>query len=491
MATPASPLMLTGALKEQIENDALLEEQVRSLAQEIVVTVVPPGRDGARLQDMRGQVPSPDNVERVKPPEKATQDAAYRASRLGLRVLRVGRYSVTVSGPAHLIREQLGIELGVFAKPRMEPVASVRVFAAATSEPRASDLYVAPLESLTVPAVPPEIDDFVFVPPPIFFAPADPPSGLAYHHLPLDRIAHLLQVPDAATGSGVRVAVVDTGFHPHPYYSARALRYRAVPTESAPQPEIDTNGHGTAISANVFATARDAEVLGFQSSGTNPAALEDAADSGADVISCSWGWNHEQSFPVLELTINDIVQEGKIVLFAAGNGHLAWPGSMPAVLSVGGVFADPNNELEASNYASGFQSSLYPGRRVPNVSGLCGRTPKGIYIPLPCPPGSEIDRAQSGSVFPSGDTTAASDGWTVASGTSSATPQIAGVAALLVAEARRKGVTLNTRRVQEILEQSAVPVQKGRNAFGFPATGHPNVAVGFGLVNASAALALV
>jgi hypothetical protein len=45
--------------------------------------------------------------------------------------------------------------------------------------------------------------------------------------------------------------------------------------------------------------------------------------------------------------------------------------------------------------------------------------------------------------------------------------------------------------VRRLLEQSAQPVQKGSNAQGFPAVGHPNVAVGFGLVDAAAALALV
>jgi len=483
---------MTGGLNEQVKNNPALESRIKKLTEDdIVVTVVPPGRDGTRLQELRGMVPSPGQTHLLKPSAKFLENAAKRCGSLGFRVLRVGRYSVTVSGPANLIRELLGVELGVFAKPRMDAVPSVRAFAGAMTQPRPSDLYVAPVQSLTVPAQAEEIHDYVFIPPPILFESPDPPPGLPYHHVPLDRIPQLLNVPALATGDGVKVAVVDTGFYKHPYYSKRGLQYKPVATNTSPNPENDINGHGTAIAANVFSTASKGEVLGFQSSGTNPAALEDAGDSEADIISCSWGWNQEQSFPVLELTINDILEEGKIVLFAAGNGHFAWPGSMPGIISVGGVFFDENSELQASTFASGFQSSLYPGRRVPDISGLCGKGPKGIYIPLPCPPGSEMDKANSGPVFPPGDTTVEGDGWTVASGTSSATPQIAGVIALLVAKARAKGIKLDCARVKSILEQSATAVEKGRNAFGFPATGNPNVAVGFGLVNATAALNLV
>jgi len=38
------------------------------------------------------------------------------------------------------------------------------------------------------------------------------------------------------------------------------------------------------------------------------------------------------------------------------------------------------------------------------------------------------------------------------------------------------------------LERSCVAIAVGRNAMGFPAAGQPNTAVGFGLVDATAAL---
>jgi subtilisin family serine protease len=157
------------------------------------------------------------------------------------------------------------------------------------------------------------------------------------------------------------------------------------------------------------------------------------------------------------------------------------------------VFADRNGALEASNFASGYTSDLYPNRKVPDVCGLCGQKPRAVYIMMPCPPNCEMDKSLGGQAFPDKDETAKNDGWVGASGTSSATPQVAAVVALMVEKARNKNPprVLTNRDVRQILQNTAVPVQKGNNAQGFPAVGHPNVAVGHGLVDATAALAQV
>jgi subtilisin family serine protease len=117
--------------------------------------------------------------------------------------------------------------------------------------------------------------------------------------------------------------------------------------------------------------------------------------------------------------------------------------------------------------------------------------PKAVYIMMPCPPNSTMDNEFGGSAFPDGDSTTVRDGWVGASGTSSATPQIAGVAALLIERARAQQKTLTTAAVRKILQNSALSVQTGRNFQGFPATGQPNIAVGYGLVDAGKALGLV
>ncbi|MDB5532386.1 MAG: hypothetical protein JWO28_701, partial [Hyphomicrobiales bacterium] len=337
------------------------------------------------------------------------------------------------------------------------------------------------------------VDHLVFIPPPLYFAapPSDKTPAVTFHALDDTKIRQVLKVPAEYDGTGVRIALVDTGFYPHPYYATRNLRLKAMPTSSAPQPDVDSFGHGTAIAYNIFAVAPQVEVLGFQETDPPQNALEDAADANVDIISCSWGWDREQLFPILQASLLSIIQEGKIVLFAAGNGHYSWPGSEPDVISVGGVYWDAAGNLEASDYASGYMSGMFPNRRVPDISGLCGQRPRAVYIMMPTQPGNTMDKENGGSPFPDGDGAGTNDGWVGASGTSSATPQIAGITALLVQKARGKNRKLTPADVKQILEQSCIAVTAGRNAMGFPAIGQPNTAVGYGLVDAAAALAQV
>ena len=104
---------------------------------------------------------------------------------------------------------------------------------------------------------------------------------------------------------------------------------------------------------------------------------------------------------------------------------------MPDVVAVGGVFMDRDGSMRASDYASGFMSNVYPGRRVPDVSGLVGMRPKAIYIMLPLSEGAAIDVGNAGGTHPNGDETPNNDGWAAFSGTSASCPQVAGVCALI------------------------------------------------------------
>jgi hypothetical protein len=486
---PTLPRTLTFAdgLEDVVAGDEGLAARARRLERELCVTVQPRTRSGKTLRDARGLPPAGVALDDYRPDDAACDAARRFLESHGLRVLRRGRFGITVKGTARQLQKVLDVDLGVFALPRREPARSVRAFAQAAAPPHASDLFIAPVHSINVRVGKEGIDDLLFIPPPLHFGtPAAIPPTPAYHHLQAAGIRQLLNVPGGATGAGVRVAVVDTGFYPHPYYAANGYRLTPVPTAVSPNPERDGSGHGTAIALNVFAVAPGCEVLGIQKTDVLDA-LEEAA-SQADVISCSWGWPFEQGFPVVEKTLQDIVAEGKIVLFATGNGEQAWPASMPEVIAVGGVYADAAGVLEASSYASGFVSSRYPPRSVPDVSGLCGQAPRGIYIVMPCPPRSPLDVSLGGAPFPDHDATPPDDGWVVASGTSAATPQVAGVVALMLEKARATGRTLDTAGVRSILQQTCRPVTTGANAFGIPANGHPNVAVGYGLVDATAAL---
>jgi serine protease AprX len=491
-ASAPTSFVYAPGLERLVATSPTLSEKAKELGDRVIFSVAPRTVSGERIQAYRGRL-SERHIGDFRPNMDSTTVAVDRLKELGFTVLREGRFAITASGPARLVSELINAPLTIQARPRRTRVRSTQNFAVSFEAPMPDDLYMTPPESLTISAakISEMIDDFVFIPPPLYFSAAQTPPVHSWRSISDGEIRQLLQVPPAATGAGIKVGIVDSGAFLHPYYTAKNLDYRPTATQSGPNPEEDFNGHGTAIAYNVFAIAPAATVMGFQRGGAPQDSLEEAADTDVDIISCSWGWDQEQSFPLVEASIRDIVVQGKIVLFASGNGQRAWPGSMPEVISIGGVYADPAGQLEASNYSSGFTSDLYPSRKVPDVSGLVGEKPRAIYIMMPCPPGCVLDRDLAGADFPNHDQTAMDDGWIGASGTSSATPQIAGVIALLLQAARAQGRQLSLEDVRSILQRTAVPVERGNSAQGFPAIGHPNIAVGFGLVNAAAAIAAI
>ena len=288
----------------------------------------------------------------------------------------------------------------------------------------------------------------------------------------------------APDGRGITVAIVDSGFFvAHPFFKLGGFDFTAV--DVGP----DDSGHGTAMAWNVLQVAPGCTLRGYRLDDA-AGAIERAADDGARIISCSWGWPDEQSFNLLELSIRSVIEEdGATVLCAAGNGERYWPASHPKVVAVGGVHANPTDgTLEASDYASGFRSDLYASRDVPDVSGLCGTAPRGIYLPLPVPAASIADVSLHGPSYPEADETKSDDGWVYDSGTSSATAQVAGVVAVMAQHAAASGKLLTPAAIKRCLQVGATAVERGRNAFGVPAVGHPNIAAGWGLANVQAAL---
>lgn len=482
-------LSFAEGLESTVRSSEKLSDTVAALSKSVRFTIAIQNKSGAPIQHQRGML-SKQNYSQFRPDPEYVANAIDRVTELGFKVVRRGRFGVTIEGPLELVSEVSGEDFLVQAQRRRGGARSTFSFAESLAEPKEEDLYVVPKTSLSIDAkIDGRVDHLVFTPPPMYFATSPMAPSVGYHNVAAADIRRLLNVPDSADGNGVKVGVVDSGFYKHPFYSS--FDYTPTDTVSAPNADKDSYGHGTAITYNVFATAPGAKVLGFKQSSPPQDALEDAADAGCRVITCSWGWPNEQVFPIVQATLFDIISDGAIVLFAAGNGHYAWPASEPDVITVGGVYANPSDQLEASNFASGFMSSQFPGRRVPDVCGLCGEVPRAIYIVMPTQPRNTMDFDLGGAGWPQFDETTTDDGWVGASGTSSATPQVAGVVALMLQRADNVGRTLVQADIRQILSQSAVPITRGRNAMGIPAIGHPNVATGWGLVDATKALKII
>src|SRR5262249_20139260 len=153
------------------------------------------------------------------------------------------------------------------------------------------------------------------------------------------------------TGRGIRVAMVDSGWYRHSYFTSRG--YKVAPVVLGPgasESDKDESGHGTGESANILALAPECELLPVKMNFVNTIGAFNAAVAlRPDIITCSWG-SHSPFFlsaadVALGASVAAAVASGITVIFAAGNGHAGFPGQHPDVVSAGGVFMDSDGSL--------------------------------------------------------------------------------------------------------------------------------------------------
>ncbi|MPY51256.1 S8 family serine peptidase [Streptomyces acidicola] len=448
--------------------------------------------------------------------DQSTRNSARgTAEAAGLTVTAESEMGLTVSGPPQAFEELTGGRIESY--DALQQVESGRV------------RYVTHLdivgegqpEDRAVGAVPgaDAIDAVVLEQPRAphrLFPPPQPPSVAKFHlRLPGD-VAMLVGATaahhDGQVGSGVPVAMTDTGQFAHPYFTLHGYDIRpAVVLEPGTNPAEDPVGHGTGESANIFAVAPGATLRPYRASNSNglltsavAAFVRAKSDLLADsdspgVMTNSWGGDDPYPPPgpppaaarVWALEIRDAVERNITVVFSAGNGQFSIEAQVPGVIAAGGVFAGPGLDLQASDYASGYVSPWFQNVTVPTVCGLVGKLPRAQYLMLPVPPGCEIDieesQAGDGLVPDPGDGTRPDDGWALFSGTSAAAPQVAGAAAVLLGAQPR----LTPGQVAEALAATAtdVTVGHGHPRFGNQAGPGFDAATGPGLINVSAALA--
>ena len=325
--------------------------------------------------------------------------AAAQLQTAGFTVLRMSSTTINIAGPADLYRSAFACSLTPEERPVIkeqgrEDTASF-VECPDTDLPGLIDTAGTPFADL--------LEGVALEEPRYFMAASSFPPPVAYWHLDVPGDVSLGCNADQAhrgltTGAGVKVVMVDSGQFLHPYFPARGYRVNPVVLgPGATDPEADENGHGTAESANVFALAPDVDFTMVKTNFVNTIGSFNAAvELGPQIISCSWG--SDKRNPPLSAADNALaaavavaVASGIVVVFSAGNGHYGFPGQHPDVISAGGVYLDQTGALQASDYSSGFASNIYPGRNVPDLSGLVGMRPRAAYIMLPLEPGDEID----------------------------------------------------------------------------------------------------
>ncbi|MBT8343029.1 MAG: S8 family serine peptidase [Desulfatitalea sp.] len=113
----------------------------------------------------------------------------------------------------------------------------------------------------------------------------------------------------------------------------------------------------------------------------------------------------------------------------------------------------------ATNYTSGYMSSWFSGRRVPDICGLCGTRPTAGYIILPVQKGAYLEKA---------------NGWGAFSGTFAAAPMVACVCALL----KKADPSLTPADIKNLLNFTARGITMGVNAHNEEACPGPDKANG-------------
>ncbi|MFJ7300185.1 S8 family peptidase [Streptomyces sp. NPDC099088] len=237
-------------------------------------------------------------------------------------------------------------------------------------------------------------------------------------------------------GKGVKIAVLDTGIDAtHPDLKDQVI---AAKNFSTSVDATDKFGHGTHVASIAAGTGAksggtykgvapgakllNGKVLGDDGSGDDSqilAGMEWAAEQGADVVNLSLGGGDTPEIDPLEAEVNKL-SETKGILFAIAAGNdgdlgeqtVGSPGSAAAALTVGAV--DDKDKLASfSSRGPGLDGQIKPDVTAP-----------GVDITAAAAPGSLIDQ-EVGEKPP---------GYLTISGTSMATPHVAGAAAILKQE---------------------------------------------------------
>ena len=285
------------------------------------------------------------------------------------------------------------------------------------------------------------------------------------------------------TGEGVIVAVLDVGVNynhadlsSHMWESAD-YPYHGYDFAYNDNNPMDNHGHGTHCAGTVAgdgtagsqtgmapgATIMALKVLNDNGGGVESAtwqAIEFAVDNGADVLSMSIGWMHSSNPDRVTWrnTMNNALAAGVVASVAAGNDYgsitnpddVRTPGDCPppwlnpdqtltggisAVVCVGATNSNDNIAAFSSRGPSSWEN-VNPFNDYPFNPEI------GLLRPDVSAPGVDVKSCNAFNV----------NGYTTMSGTSMATPGVAGVMALLLS----KNSNLTPEMIDQLLETTAI-----------------------------------
>ncbi len=186
-----------------------------------------------------------------------------------------------------------------------------------------------------------------------------------------DRLVHL-DHPElaAATGRGVKVAVIDSGVfadHDHIHGVAGGV---GIGADLVPHGDyVDRLGHGTAVSAAILEKAPDVELLAvrvFDRSLSVPApilveAIDWAAQRDVKLINLSLGTEKPEHEEILRAAVGRAGERGAVVVSAAESDGRVWlPGSLAETIGVRLDWDCPRHALRLDADSADIFASGYP-----------------------------------------------------------------------------------------------------------------------------------
>lgn len=287
---------------------------------------------------------------------------------------------------------------------------------------------------------------------------------------------------DISTGAAtVVVCVLDEGCdltHPDLQFSTPGINLGTMMPDGSP-----TGNHGTACAGIVAATYDNA--LGVAGVAGNsqimPVAFQNWTDTevaaginwattnGAGVISMSFGWN-AWSHAVIDPAIQNAFNNDVVMCVATHNhdGPITYPATNPLVIAVGASDEIDNRKTPTSPDGENWWGSDF-GAEISVVA-------PGVHIPTTDRQGAAGYNTTAG---------AAGNYFLTFNGTSSATPHVAGMAALI----RAAYPSLTNVQVRDLIERTAekVGVVAYADVAGYP-NGTWNQEMGYGRINVLRAL---